>query len=174
MDAEAVGQDELYAQAAEAFGPALERLARGYEPDRDQRRDLIQDIHVALWRSFGGFDGRCSLRTWTYRVAHNTATSHILSRRRRAGPLASLDEAAGLAALDDPEAAAGQRHALGRLLVLIHELRPADRQVVLLYLEDFDAAAIGEVTGLSAGAVAVKIHRLKAILAERFEQRRPA
>lgn len=174
MNAETAGQDELYAQAATAYGPALERLARGYEADPDPRRDLIQDIHVALWRSFEGFDGRCSLRTWTYRVAHNIATSHILSRRRRTERLTSLAEAADVAGQDDPEAEAGQRHALGRLLVLIRELKPADRQVVLLYLEDFDAAAIGEVTGLSAGAVAVKIHRLKAILAAQFQQRRPA
>ena len=36
---------------------------------------------------------------------------------------------------------------------------------MLLYLEDLTAAEIGEVTGLSAGAVAVRIHRLKALLA---------
>jgi RNA polymerase sigma-70 factor (ECF subfamily) len=53
---------------------------------------------------------------------------------------------------------------------LIQGLKPADRQVVLLYLEDLDAAAIGEITGLSPGAIAVKIHRAKALLARRFNQ----
>jgi DNA-directed RNA polymerase specialized sigma24 family protein len=33
----------------------------------------LQEIRIALWRSFANFDGRCSLRTWVYRVAHNTA-----------------------------------------------------------------------------------------------------
>ncbi|HEY7807708.1 MAG TPA: sigma-70 region 4 domain-containing protein, partial [Croceibacterium sp.] len=51
-------------------------------------------------------------------------------------------------------------------LATIHRLKPADRQVMLLYLEDLTAAEIGEVTGLSAGAVAVRIHRLKALLAD--------
>ena len=46
----------------------------------------------------------------------------------------------------------------------------SDRQVLLLYLEDLDAAAIGEITGLSPGAIAVKIHRAKAVLARRFNQ----
>ena len=69
-------QDERYAQAAETFGGAIERLARAYEAGPEERRDLVQDIHVALWRSFAVFDGRCSLRTWVYRVAHNTAASH--------------------------------------------------------------------------------------------------
>jgi RNA polymerase sigma-70 factor (ECF subfamily) len=52
---------------------------------------------------------------------------------------------------------------------MIQTLKPADRQIVLLYLEDLDAATIGEVTGLSPGAVATKIHRIKNILARRFE-----
>ena len=71
---------------------------------------------------------------------------------------------------DDPEAAVGERRALARLMSLIHQLAPPDRQVALLYLEDLDAAAIGEVTGLSPGAVSVKIHRLKALLARRFAE----
>ena len=55
-----------------------------------------------------------------------------------------------------------------RLLATIHRLPPADRQVMLLYLEDLSAAEIGEVTGLSANAVAVRIHRIKALLARKF------
>ena len=43
---------------------------------------------------------------------------------------------------------------------------------MLLYLEGLDAAAIGEVTALTPGAVAVKIHRIKAVLAQRFHQGR--
>ena len=78
-------QDVLYREAADTYAAALERLARAYEADADQRRDLVQEIHIALWRSFAGFDGRCSLRTWVYRVAHNAATSYVI-RQRRARP----------------------------------------------------------------------------------------
>jgi RNA polymerase sigma-70 factor (ECF subfamily) len=164
-------QDERYAIAAADFGPAIERLARVYEAGADARGDLIQDIHLALWRSLAGFDGRCSLRTWVYRVAHNTAASHVQKRRRgRAERLASLDELELVADADDPEAAVGERRALDRLMRLIQALQAPDRQVVLLYLEDLDAAAIGEITGLSPGAVATKIHRLKALLARQFAQ----
>jgi RNA polymerase sigma-70 factor (ECF subfamily) len=57
-------QDGLYAEAAASYGTALERLARAYERDADRRLDLLQEVHMALWRSFASFDGRCSLRTW--------------------------------------------------------------------------------------------------------------
>lgn len=161
-------QDSLYTQAAAEFSPALERLARVYEADPDQRRDLLQDIHLALWRSFAGFDGQCSLRTWVYRVAHNTGISGRIRKRR--ARLVSLVDVAETPAPGDAEAAAGEAQALNRLLLLIRGLRPPDDQVMLLYLEDLDAAAIGEITGLSVGAVATRIHRIKKILAARFGQ----
>lgn len=166
-------QDERYAHVAASFGDALERLSRAYEADPEQRLDLLQDIHFAIWRSFGQFDGRCSERTWIYRVAHNVAISHMLKRRRQTlERLATLDE---LVAHPDPaepspETEAGERQALARLMALVHALAPADRQVVLLYLEGLDAAAIGEVCGLTPGAVAMKVHRLKAMLVQRFSQ----
>ncbi len=71
---------------------------------------------------------------------------------------------------DDPERSVIEADVRQRLLTMIQTLKPADRQLTLLYLEDLDAAAIGEITGLSSGAIAVKIHRIKAALAERFHQ----
>jgi RNA polymerase sigma-70 factor (ECF subfamily) len=64
-------QDDLYEQVTTQFGAALDRLARSYEADPDKRRDLLQEIHFAVWRSLATFGGQCSLRTWVYRVAHN-------------------------------------------------------------------------------------------------------
>jgi DNA-directed RNA polymerase specialized sigma24 family protein len=56
-----------YEEAVAEFGPALERLARGYESDPHKRNDLLQEIHVPLWQSFKNFDNRCSLHTWVDR-----------------------------------------------------------------------------------------------------------
>jgi RNA polymerase sigma-70 factor (ECF subfamily) len=70
----------------------------------------------------------------------------------------------------DPEAAAGERQALDRLTALVRSLDPPDRQLVVLYLEGQELAAIGEICGLSTSAVGAKVHRLKAALARRFHQ----
>src|SRR5262245_26110145 len=74
-------QDELYEEAAAICGTALDRVARAYEVDPDKRPDLLQEIHLALWQSFEHFEGRCSLKTWVYRVAHNTATSVVIRQK---------------------------------------------------------------------------------------------
>jgi len=68
------------------------------------------------------------------------------------------------------EAAAGREYDLARLLELVQRLKPLDRQLILSYLEGMDAASIGEITGLSAGNVATKIHRIKQILSRRFHE----
>jgi RNA polymerase sigma-70 factor (ECF subfamily) len=165
-------QDELYKEAAETYGSSLERLARAYEADPDRRRDLIQDIHFQLWRSFERYDARCSRRTWVYRVAHNVAASHVMRERRAFLNLASLEELETLPDNAEGQTAANRRINLDRLSALIQQLKPLDRQVIVSYLEDFDAASIAEITGLSPAAVAMRIHRIKNVLARRFREGR--
>ncbi|WP_263418420.1 RNA polymerase sigma factor [Terriglobus albidus] len=162
-------REDLYEEAVRTHGPALDRLSRAYEANPEARRDLLQEIHLALWRSLESFDARCSLRTWIYRVAHNVASSHVdADRRSKARQPVSID---GLDLADegfDTASVADRRMAIERLMELIRELKPLDRQLMLLFLEGVDAGGIAEVTGLSPGNVATKIHRIKNILIRRF------
>jgi RNA polymerase sigma-70 factor, ECF subfamily len=164
-------QERRYLEAAATFGAALERLARAYEGDADKRRDLLQDIHIALWRSLGRFDGRCSLRTWVYRVAHNTATSKTLRPRTNAPTLVAIDDSLdALAESVAEEQRLDRTRAVERLHQLIGRLRPLDRQVMLLYLEQLDAASIAAITGLSVANVSTRVHRIKQILVRQFHE----
>ena len=164
-------QDSQFEQAVAMHGAALERLARAYEADPETRRDLLQEIHIALWKSLDRFDSRCSLRTWVYRVAHNTAASHVTKRLRMKTQVSiGIEELANFAdraLLDD---AAAQYDAVGRIYELIHQLKPLDRQVMLAYLEGMDATSTSEITGLSARNVATKIYRIKRVLKDRFHE----
>lgn len=161
-------QDALYRDAAAAYDGALKRLARAYERDAALREELLQDIHLALWQSFAGFDGRCSLRTWIYRVAHNVASTHILRRRPGRAVFLTLDDVPELPDTAEHDSTGDARQAVQRLLALIERLKPVERQVILLYLEGFEAAEIAEVVGTSASAVVTRIHRIKQILKRRF------
>lgn len=113
------GRESRYAEAAERFGPALNRLTAAYERDADARRDLLQDIHVALWRSLSRYEGQCSLRTWVYRVAHNTAISRVVRPRAAAPTLVAIDEdLESIAAHADRDHGLDRRRALERLYAL--------------------------------------------------------
>jgi RNA polymerase sigma-70 factor (ECF subfamily) len=163
-------QADQYALAIASFGPALQRLVRGFEADADQRRDLLQEIHVELWRSLDVFEEKCSLRTWVYRVAHNVYASHVLrSRRLNYAGSASLDDLADTPERDNPETIASEQQAVAWLHQTIQRLKPPDAQVMCLYLEDVGASEIAEIVGISPGAVATRIHRIKTILARMFQ-----
>jgi RNA polymerase sigma-70 factor, ECF subfamily len=165
-----VTQDSLYEEAAQTYGSALDRLARAYEFDSEARRDLLQEIHLQLWRSFAKFDQCCSLRTWVYRVAHNVATAYVIRQSRIRSRLVSMEEIEDAPGDHDAELAAGEAHALERLAALIRRLKPLDRQIIISYLEGMDANSIGEITGLSAGNIAMKVHRIKNILKRQFHE----
>ena len=169
MPDEDVSQDSLYEQAADAYGSALDRLARAYELDPEARRDLLQEIHLQLWRSFASFDQRCSLRTWVYRVAHNVATGHVIRQSRIRSKLVSIENIESMPG-SDRELAASRAQALERLSALILRLKPLDRQIIVSYLEGIDAGSIGEITGLSPANIAMKVHRIKNVLKRWFAE----
>jgi RNA polymerase sigma-70 factor (ECF subfamily) len=158
-------QDEAYLDAIARLGSDIARFVAGYERDLAKRQELLQDVHVALWQSFSGFRGQCSLRTWVYRIAHNVGASHISrslrSAERHYMALEDVESVANDAGIESAE----RRLDLAQVFALIHRLAPVDREVMLLYLEDLDAASIGEVTGLSARNIATKVHRIKKLLA---------
>ena len=164
--AEQIAQAErvIYEDCLAEFKPALERLAAAYEMDPDLRQDLLQEIQTALWRSLRSFRQQCSVRTWVFRVAHNTAASHVSTCMRRR--FLTLDEAANLASAEQRP----DHLAVDRLMILIHELRPPDKQVVLLYLEGLEAETIAETMGTTPAAISSKIYRIKALLAAQFQK----
>lgn len=163
-------QDAHYAEIAAQWGAALQRIARTYEADPERRRDLLQDMHVTLWKSLRAFDGRCSIRTWVYRVASNVAATHVNRERRNRMELVTLDAIENVPAGNDASARIETDDALTRLYSLIHRLKAPDRQVMTLYLEGLSAEEIAEVTALSPGAIATRISRLKALLARLFHE----
>ena len=161
-------QDALYAEASAANAAAIRRLARGYEADPERQRDLLQEICMELWVSLGSFDGRCSLRTWVYRIAHNVGASHVVRDRRLTSHLVDLETFEARIPSVDGEAESERRFSAAMLLDLIYRLKPLDRQVILLYLEGEAAVSIAEVTGITTGNIATKIHRIKRMLKQKY------
>jgi RNA polymerase sigma-70 factor (ECF subfamily) len=166
-------QNEHYTRAVAEFGRMLDRLPAGYEADPDKRPDLRQEIHLQLWRSFGAFDGRCSLKTWTLRVAHNTAASYVIREQRANAKLIGLEEIERTLETVEPPRDIDRERALLEIQQVILKLRPLDRQIIISYLEGMDGAAIANITGLTPANVAMKIHRIKKILTHRIREEQP-
>jgi RNA polymerase sigma-70 factor, ECF subfamily len=168
-------QDSLYEQAAAEFGSAIDRLARAYELNPDARRDLLQEIHLHLWRSFSTFGRRCSLRTWVYRIAHNVASAHVTRQRRIRERLVNVEDFESFEIPSESGQAErlSQNQALESLSMLIQRLKPLDRQIIVSYLEGMPASTISEISGVSPANVAMKVHRITKLLKRWFGQGGP-
>lgn len=168
--ATAEAAERLFARARAEFGSAISRIACANEANRALRAELQQEIYLELWRSLAIFDGRCSLGTWVYRVALNMAARHVARQHRLTRrELHNLEEISEPSDPHDATLVLDDEQRLALLHRLIEQLKPMDRQIVLLYLDDLDAAQISEVTGLAVNHVGVKIHRAKRILVRLYQ-----
>jgi RNA polymerase sigma factor (sigma-70 family) len=137
----------------------LFKVANTYCHRPADREDLVQEMVMQLWRSFGRYDARLRFSTWMYRVGLNVAISFY--RREASRPRASALEPAILEVATEPKEAAQQQEELQLLDGLIRQLDELDRALVLLFLDGNRYDTIGEILGISESNVGTKIARIK-------------
>src|SRR5262249_16636620 len=140
------GDEKRFLAFLESQQRTLYKVAYIYCRDAEERRDLMQEMAIQLWRSFGTFDARASAPTWTYRVAMNSAISHRRREGRRIRNALPLDFAFDVADqtfdADDEQSR--------QLRALIDGLDEMSRALVLFYLEGFDHSEIADLLGTTA------------------------
>ncbi len=78
----------------EAWTPLMTRVARSHVSTDASADEVVQDAWVAVLRGIDGFEGRSSLRTWTFHILANIARTRGV-RERRSVPLSSVAPAVG-------------------------------------------------------------------------------
>ncbi|MBP3519428.1 MAG: sigma-70 family RNA polymerase sigma factor [Parabacteroides sp.] len=125
-----------------------------FSKDSDEVNDLFQEVLINLWKGFGSYQGRSSLSTWIWKVSFNTCIS--LERKRRKFDTVPLTMDIDL--FEDKDEDSKQ---IRRLYDRIHRLPPFDRAIVMLWLENLSYEEIGEIVGISAKNVSVRLFRIK-------------
>jgi RNA polymerase sigma factor (sigma-70 family) len=138
----------------------LYKVANAYCRNRLDRPDLIQEIILELWRSFGRFDGRARFSTWMYRIAMNVAISAYRGERRRIRDALPLDEL-GLNLEAADRAMEGASDDIRLLHQLIRGLDELSRALIVLLLDGYGHDEIAEIVGISTSNVATRLHRIK-------------
>jgi RNA polymerase sigma factor (sigma-70 family) len=164
--------EDRFGRVMREYGPAMSRLAFGYERVASIREELVQEIALAIWQALPHFRGDSSERTLIYRIAHNRGLTHACRRRPEHQPLDDPDQP--LEAVDprpQPEEQAVKTHQRNRLRSAIQRLPLAYRQVVMLLLEELSHAEIAEVLGITESNVAVRMNRARKSLKEALEGR---
>ena len=154
------GDEKRFLAFLESQQRTLYKVAYIYCRDREERRDLVQEMAIQLWRCFDQFDERAALSTWTYRVAMNVAISHRRREGRRIKDALPLDFAFDVADETFDADTEQSRH----LRALIDGLDEMSRALVLFYLEGFDHSEIADLLGTTPSNVATRLNRIKARL----------
>jgi len=153
--------DERFTAIVAQHKDMLYRICCAYTQDPDARNDLFQEVLIRLWSGADSFRREARLTTWLYRVAVNACLTWVRGERRRTRRFVHTapEEFESVAA--EAPAAPEMDEELRRLYACIARLRPLDRLLVSLYLEESPAGDIAAALGISEGNVRVKLHRIK-------------
>lgn len=160
---------DQFLAVVEAHKGIIYKVANAWCRQAEDRKDLVQEIIIQLWKAFGHYDSRqAQYSTWMYRIALNVAISFYRRESRRQATAGKL-EVAVLEMMDTgPEMETDER--LQQLQRFIHDLRELDRALILLYLEEKSHQEMAEILGISVTNVATKIGRIKVLLRQQFSR----
>ncbi len=163
----------------------------GSVPDAE---DQVQETFLRAWRSYAGFEGRSSVRTWLYQIATNCCLSALADQRRRMlpsglggaepDPLAAPEPAGSRvswlqpvadgrvlapgAAESDPASIVAERESVRLALIAGLQHLPARQRAVLLLREvlAFPARDVAAVLETTTASVKSALQRARATLRE--------
>lgn len=160
----------------EEHRPAVYRYVRFRVASREAAEDVTSEVFLKALRAFPRFDPtRASPRTWLLRIARNAVTDHLRALKRRGALHVSLDRVPDLVA-DTPsqEERILQQERIQALLNGARRLRKADQEILSLrYGAGLENREIAETLGITANAVAVRLHRALSRLRDAMHEPNP-
>jgi RNA polymerase sigma-70 factor, ECF subfamily len=152
------GDSAAFRRLYDHYAPFVWRIVyRTAGSDKDLAEEVVQETFINIHRSIGKFSHGSSPGTWIYRIALNTAHSHLSKRARlQKATVDYNDELHGSGFVADGYD--------GQELVekILATLSPEDR--FLLVAREIDGMSfeeIAQVTGKSSEALRIRMFRLK-------------
>lgn len=159
------GDRRAYHSALEAISELIHRVV-GRQLGRGslahEAEDVVQDIVIAIHERRDTYDRTRPLMPWVYAITRYKLLNHLRASRHRRSHVPLEDEAHALVADVPGEdfAAAGQE-----IRGLLDALPVGQREaVVLTKIQGRSLAEAAERTGLTEGAIKVRVHRAMAAL----------
>ncbi len=131
-----------------------------YTDTKQDQEDLFQEVVYQLWKYFDTFRNESKITTWMYRVAMNTAITHLKKDKKRPDSVPVAD--AILKQTEQKDTVYEER--LRWLYQQLHQLNTLDRGLIFLLLEGKSYQEISKITGLNPSNVATRISRIKSKL----------
>ena len=166
------GDQDAFTEIYRAYFPRIFAFAAKRVGDAAEAEDLAQETFVQLYRSLPAFEGRSSLLTWTFGIAHNVCSRYFRHCSRWMVGSKNGRE------LDDRrvESTIERQVDAARVLdrcdqVLVANRRVAHQEIFhLRYGESHSIRAIAEKVGKSNEAVKVSLRRSRTALSDNIAE----
>lgn len=146
--------DTTFAQMIREHKSTIYTVCFMFSKDSDEVSDLFQEVLINLWKGYASFQNRSSVDTWIWKVSFNTCISYERKKQKRATLPLTMD----INLFEDKDEDSRQ---IRQLYDRIHRLKPFDRAIVLLWLENMNYEEIGAIVGISTKNVSVRLYRIK-------------
>lgn len=147
-------KEQQFAQVVKDNRSTIYVVCYMFSNDAEEVADLFQEVLVKLWNGYDSFQGKSDIKTWIYRVTLNTCVTRDRKKRRRNRAMLSMD----VDYFDSQEQETAQVRILHERIA---RLQPLDRAIILLWLEQISYGEIGEIVGISAKNVSVRLARIR-------------
>jgi RNA polymerase sigma-70 factor (ECF subfamily) len=150
--------DEAFKRAVLDYRERIFLMILRYVRNRDDARDLTQDVFVKAYRSRNSFRGQSSVYTWLYRIGVNLALNY--KARSHTSSLMSIDDTSEVAGNGTPAEEVLDEELRSRIGKAITMLPPRQRMVFIMrYYDEKPHAEIGGILGITEGAVKANYHQ---------------
>jgi RNA polymerase sigma-70 factor, ECF subfamily len=152
--------------------PFVFRVLRSLGVHPDRLEDAAQDVFTVVHRKLSDFEGRSSIRTWLFAIAHRVASDHRRREKRKSSLLAPLS-----AELTD-EGVSPQAHVEGQQAAdfvdeFVKSLSAEKRTVfALAFMEEMPAPEVAEALGIPLNTAYSRIRNVRADLRKALERRK--
>ena len=75
-------KEQLFAEVSSTCTGLITRIALSYEADPALRRELVQDILLAIWMALPSYRGEASLKSFAAAIAQKRCITHVTKRAR--------------------------------------------------------------------------------------------
>ena len=147
--------EKQFAQTVKEHRSTIYTVCYMFSQDADEVEDLFQEVLINLWKGFESFEQRANIKTWIYRIALNTCISQDRKKKRRSSEVRMTMDINLFEDNDDDTRQVDMLHKR------ISRLQPFDRAIVLLWLESLPYEEIGQIVGITAKNVSLRLHRIR-------------
>ncbi|MEO9891054.1 RNA polymerase sigma factor [Aurantibacter sp.] len=165
-----VNKKEQFIKTLDEHKKIIYKIVNSYCQNKEDRKDLEQEIIIQLWNSYDNYNSNYKYTTWMYRIALNVAISFYRKEKKWSLKNDFFNEESIFKIEEDTsEKQTELNYHLKLLQEFIHNLNELNKALMLLYLEEKSYEEISEILGITKTNVATKISRIKLKLKKEFK-----